>query len=339
MTWETIATFDTAAVAVLAKNMLESHGIRAELSNEETVAMAWSLSNAVGGIALKVLEHNADEAKALLERAAQSRLDGESSDAIAENPATAARIAATEFADPVEDVTPTDIEVDRVLKATVFGMILLPLQLYTLCRLIQLRWADPPVRASDRWKIRLAYFLTLPLWFAVLIPGILLLGVLDGAERANWRNERFGGFGDAALTIDFPGQYGYRLSDEQTRFGPTKVREFGVTLGEGHYWVTIKTFPKELTPADPIQAARDFVEDQFDPARFQIESIKRAFVDNSHGLETVVTFVDGVTRKPRVYKQQSVMFGNHLLLIAANLPADHRDSATSRRFFQSIRIR
>jgi hypothetical protein len=59
----TIATYSSPLEANLARNCLAESGIEAFLMGEEAVAMAWMLSNAVGGIKLQVAE--VDEVKAL----------------------------------------------------------------------------------------------------------------------------------------------------------------------------------------------------------------------------------------------------------------------------------
>lgn len=50
----TIATFTTPAEASIARNALEAAGIRAVLSDEVTVDMAWYLATALHGIKLQV---------------------------------------------------------------------------------------------------------------------------------------------------------------------------------------------------------------------------------------------------------------------------------------------
>ena len=65
----TIATFDLAAKARLAQNVLEAAGIKAVVADEMIVAMDWLLSNAVGWIKVQVLEENAERAIAVLEDA------------------------------------------------------------------------------------------------------------------------------------------------------------------------------------------------------------------------------------------------------------------------------
>ncbi|HEY1189219.1 MAG TPA: DUF2007 domain-containing protein [Gemmata sp.] len=65
----TIARFDLAGQAHLAKNALDEAGIKAVLADEVVVAMDWLLSNAVGGIKVQVLEEDADRSLAVLEAA------------------------------------------------------------------------------------------------------------------------------------------------------------------------------------------------------------------------------------------------------------------------------
>ena len=52
--WFTVATFQTAVDAAVAKNFLESQGIPVMLRDEETVATTWALASAIGGIKLQV---------------------------------------------------------------------------------------------------------------------------------------------------------------------------------------------------------------------------------------------------------------------------------------------
>ena len=73
----TIATFDQAGQAHIAKNALEAAGLRAVLTDEAIVAMDWLLSNAVGGIKVQVLEEDADRAVSVLEESLGSDGPGE----------------------------------------------------------------------------------------------------------------------------------------------------------------------------------------------------------------------------------------------------------------------
>ncbi len=62
----TVATFNEASPANLTRSFLNDHGIDATLADEHLVEMNWMLSNAVGGIKLKVPFEQEVEARALL---------------------------------------------------------------------------------------------------------------------------------------------------------------------------------------------------------------------------------------------------------------------------------
>jgi hypothetical protein len=72
----TIATFDQAAQARLAKNVLDEAGIAATIGDENLVAMDWLLSNAVGGVKVQVWEEDADRAVTVLEEKLGARGEG-----------------------------------------------------------------------------------------------------------------------------------------------------------------------------------------------------------------------------------------------------------------------
>jgi hypothetical protein len=63
----TVATFDLAAKAEMARNVLEGAGIQAVIADSEIVAMDWLISNAVGGIKVQVREEDAERAATVLD--------------------------------------------------------------------------------------------------------------------------------------------------------------------------------------------------------------------------------------------------------------------------------
>jgi hypothetical protein len=63
----TIGTYDDAVSASLALNYVKEAGLNAVLSDENTVAMDWLLSNAIGGIKLQVSPKDAETAARLIE--------------------------------------------------------------------------------------------------------------------------------------------------------------------------------------------------------------------------------------------------------------------------------
>jgi len=61
--WVTIATFNFAHEAHLARTRLESQGIPANIADEHIVSINWFYAPAVGGIKLNVLETDVQKAK------------------------------------------------------------------------------------------------------------------------------------------------------------------------------------------------------------------------------------------------------------------------------------
>lgn len=62
----TVATFSTIFEADFARARLESEGIRTVVVNGNLIAMNWLYSNAIGGVRLKVENHNVTAAKEIL---------------------------------------------------------------------------------------------------------------------------------------------------------------------------------------------------------------------------------------------------------------------------------
>jgi len=59
----------TLPEALLAKSILDSAGIESFLGDQNIIRMDWFLSNALGGVKLRVREEDAEEAAALLDKA------------------------------------------------------------------------------------------------------------------------------------------------------------------------------------------------------------------------------------------------------------------------------
>jgi hypothetical protein len=64
--WVTVASFSQPIEAHLARTKLESEGIPCVVGDENLVRVDWLLSNAVGGVKLKVPPHAADQAREVL---------------------------------------------------------------------------------------------------------------------------------------------------------------------------------------------------------------------------------------------------------------------------------
>ena len=103
----TVATFTTPLEAELARGRLEGEGVEAHVADGELVTADWTMSNAVGGVKVRVAAEDADRARAVL-------------------------------AEPVEEPedyeAPTEAEAlaQRALYASLLGTVLPPVQFYTL---------------------------------------------------------------------------------------------------------------------------------------------------------------------------------------------------------------
>ena len=163
----TVTTYDTPTEAHLAKGLLEANGLTVFLADELTVGVAWHLSNAVGGIKLQVSENDVKRAANIL--------------AADENPSIAAAEGGADVAEieESEDNPPSsagDKTVDRALRAALLGLILLPLQLYSLWLLGRLTFSSEKVSPQKRRRIRLAVLLNLPM---LVILGAVILWLIQ----------------------------------------------------------------------------------------------------------------------------------------------------------------
>jgi hypothetical protein len=66
----------TLPEALLAKSILDSAGIESFLGDQNIIRMDWFLSNALGGVKLRVREEDAAEATALLDQSRADAADG-----------------------------------------------------------------------------------------------------------------------------------------------------------------------------------------------------------------------------------------------------------------------
>jgi len=174
----TIARFDLAGQAHIAKNALEAAGIRSVLADEQIVAMDWLLSNAVGGIKVQVLEEDAERAVSTLEEALGSDepVDEETMAAEAE---AAEKEGIDELAEPVapptdapitsvgtsteEDMTGMASERDdyarRFFFAAFFGLVVPLLWFYAIYLFLNAAFGEGSLRPDSRNKMHIGVFL------------------------------------------------------------------------------------------------------------------------------------------------------------------------------------
>jgi hypothetical protein len=136
----TIATFDNVLDAGYWRALLESQGIPVAAIDQEIVAVEWQIARAVGNIKLQVPESEATRAVGILRE-----LRGREP--------------------PKEPGAPEDPLARRALRAAFLGLLLPPLQLYSLLLVARLlpRWRELPKR--DRRQAMVAVFVDL--WFPV----------------------------------------------------------------------------------------------------------------------------------------------------------------------------
>lgn len=169
----TIARFDLAGQAHLAKNALEAAGIRSILADEQTIAMDWLLSNAIGGIKVQVLEEDAERAVAALEESlgGGDKIDDETLAAEAERAEPEAADEPADSAAPIADAAaaPSEIAAEenragtpserddyarRFLLAAFFGLIVPLLWFYAVYLFLNAAFGPGTLTSTNRNKLR-----------------------------------------------------------------------------------------------------------------------------------------------------------------------------------------
>jgi hypothetical protein len=144
---QTIATFSNGIAANLAKGRLEETGIRVYLADEQTVGLAWHLTNAIGGIKLQVADEDVDEARAVLaEQGDDEPVTGPP--AIEENSVVDDADASDE---PEITSTLREQTADRALRGALFGLLLFPLEFYVVWLLVKVFVSDEKLDRR-RWR-------------------------------------------------------------------------------------------------------------------------------------------------------------------------------------------
>jgi hypothetical protein len=165
----TIARFDLAGQAHIAKNALEAVGIKSVLADEQTVAMDWLLSNAIGGIKVQVLEEDAERAVTALEESLGSDepVDEETMAAEAEATETEEHDEPSEPVAPQADPPPPpagigteegpagkpserDDYARRLFLTSVFAVVVPPLWFYSIYLFLNAAFGEGPINEKGR---------------------------------------------------------------------------------------------------------------------------------------------------------------------------------------------
>jgi hypothetical protein len=163
----TVATFQEPVAAALARNYLDAQGIPAMLIDETTIATDWMLAGAIGGIKLQVYPIHLERAELLLAQIEEDRTTDEHP--AADPTAVASQEVAEDLKAEREDRAPINLLVERMFRATVFGLIFPPLQVYSIYLVFELMLTEGKVSEGRRWKVWASVLLSLP-----VIGGILM---------------------------------------------------------------------------------------------------------------------------------------------------------------------
>ncbi len=154
-----IATFNTSIEATRAQQILDEQGIESWLQDEAMVNVAWYLTTAIGGIKLIVRENHAKLAIAILEEY-QADIDREP---LEESPSPTEDSEDESF----PELSPTARTLKQAFRAAVIGLIILPLQLYSLWLLLTLLWRRSPLTPRQQVKAAIALGLDLAVLIAI----------------------------------------------------------------------------------------------------------------------------------------------------------------------------
>jgi hypothetical protein len=186
----TIATFDQAAQARLAKNVLDEAGIQATISDESLVAMDWLLSNAVGGVKVQVWEDDADRAVGVLEQklGAQGEGLGESvsPEELAAEAAAAAPDEGEEPEPPPAGEVPVSLETEapserdefarRTAFAGILGLAFPPVAPYAVYLFLNAAFGEGSLSSRGRMNLWVGGLMAAAgmAWFALVLQLLLL---------------------------------------------------------------------------------------------------------------------------------------------------------------------
>jgi hypothetical protein len=167
----TVATFDSDMDAALARQCLAGAGIKSFLADHSTVATAWHLTGALGGVKLQVASQDKDEATDVLAKAQAGELEVD----------VQQWSAGDDEDDDDEPVEPARSErektVDRATKSMVLSLLFLPLSLYTAWLLLDVATTEGELGPGHR---RRAIFLGIGTAIAVGILLLFLRGTVRG---------------------------------------------------------------------------------------------------------------------------------------------------------------
>jgi hypothetical protein len=171
----TIATFDQAAQARLAKNALDEAGVQATVTDESLVAMDWLLSNAIGGIKVQVWDEDAERAVAVLNETLGDPASGSdvSPEELAAQPDDAEGPPEPEPAAAPEDRYPPVSERDEYARRLVFtswlGLMFPPFAFYAFYLFLNAAFGEGVLSPRGRYNLLVGGLIVIPTFALGLI--------------------------------------------------------------------------------------------------------------------------------------------------------------------------
>jgi hypothetical protein len=176
-------SFPSPIEAGLARDRLDDEGIRAFVMDSEVAAMAWHLTNAIGGVKLYVSQSDLERAHEILEELEKHTDRAEDTENEALPPEDAIRAGSPDaFREglaplqndeeaPEEPLTEREQDAQRAYYGAVAGLIVLPLQLYAMLLIFAVLGSDERLRPEYRKKLQWAMLVNFPL----LLIGLFLM--------------------------------------------------------------------------------------------------------------------------------------------------------------------
>ena len=147
----TLKTYDSVPIAHMAKQALEDVGIVVMLADENLVAMDWLISNAIGGIKLKVAEEDVPRAIQILDELKPDQILPEERLSEDELTRQALEAAVPDEEEPAEEPTPEAVQREIATATTPSGS----------------DDNQPSQRDKDAWKAFVASWLGLGIWLII----------------------------------------------------------------------------------------------------------------------------------------------------------------------------
>ena len=179
----TIATYQMPSEAGFARSRLEEAGFKCTLTNENLAALNWILTNAVGGIALQVLESDAERASEILRYAAELQpetlAEPDQDDELIEEGTSAPGLDIYSQGPLEEDeedyplLSAREQNADRLFKAALFSMLFPLIFPWAAILLVQVVFSHEPLRGKHKRDGLIGGAITL---FALLIFALIFFG-------------------------------------------------------------------------------------------------------------------------------------------------------------------